>query len=103
LQLEGLQAQYKDPVIRTDMDTGPAKARLRYTRPPKYYTGSITLDNEERKTLDWFYRIATRYGALRFNFANPQTGEIREYRFREPPDETTRDGFFCVILQLEEL
>lgn len=103
LRLEGLQARYKDPVIRTEMDAGPAKARLRYTRPPKYITGSVVLNNEERDTLDYFYRITTRYGTLRFNFANPQTGEIREYRFRSPPDETTLDGLWNVALELEEL
>jgi len=103
LRLEGLQAQYKDPVIRTEMDAGPAKARLRYTRPPKQYSGSVVLDNDERITLDWFYRIATRFGALRFNFTNPQTGETREYRFREPPGETVIDRLWLVALELEEL
>jgi hypothetical protein len=103
LLAEGLTAHYKDPVIRTDMDAGPAKARLRYTRPPKYFTGSLILDNNERNIFDHFYRATTRYGALRFNFANPQTQEIREYRFREPPNETTIDGLWKIILELEEL
>ena len=103
LQLEGLHAHYKDPVIRTEMDTGPAKARLRYTRPPRYFTGGLVLDNEERNALDHFYRITTRYGTLRFNFANPQTMETREYRFRSPPSETTLDGLWKIILELEEL
>ena len=103
LRLEGLRAQYKDPVIRTEMDAGPAKARLRYTRPPKYYTGTMALTGEQRDRLDYFYRIDSRFGALRFNFANPQTLETREYRFRAPPDETNADGLWIVTLQLEEL
>ena len=103
LQAAGLQAYYKDPVIRTEMDAGPAKARLRFTRPVKYFSGSMVLDNDERKILDFFYRITTRYGALRFNFTNPQTGEVRDYRFRSPPDETTIEGLWNISLQLEEL
>jgi hypothetical protein len=103
LRIAGLKGQYKDPVIRTEMDAGPAKARLRYTRPPKYYTGTMILNSEGLKTLDYFYRVTTRYGTLRFNFANPQTMEIREYRFRAPPDEGESEGLGCVTLQLEEL
>jgi len=103
LRLDGLRGQYKDPVIRTDMDAGPTKARLRYTRPPKHYSGTMILSGEQRNMLDYFYRITTRYGALRFNFTNPQTLEIREYRFKAPPDESSADGRWNVALQLEEL
>jgi len=103
LRAEGLQARYKDPVIRTEMDAGPAKARLRFTRPVKHFSGSMVLDNDERNILDFFYRITTRYGTLRFAFTNPQTGEVRNYRFRSPPDETTIDGLWNIDLQLEEL
>ncbi|MDR1128248.1 MAG: hypothetical protein LBL20_02965 [Treponema sp.] len=104
LILAGLKARYADPVIRTDMDMGPQKTRLRYTRPPKNYSGVITTDGAGRKALEYFYRITTRYGALRFNFPNPQTLEVREFRFREPPDEASAgDGAWNISLQLEEL
>jgi len=103
LRLEGLQARYNDPVIRTEMDAGPAKARLRFTRPVKYFSGSLVLDNAERDILDFFYRITTRYGTLRFAFANPQTMEARWYRFRSPPDETIIDGLWNINMELEEL
>ena len=104
LRLSGLKGQYKDPVIRTDMDTGPQKTRLRYTRPPKDYSGTIIVDEAGRRLLEYFYREVTRYGALRFNFRNPQSLEVREFRFRAPPEEaSTGDGLWSVSLQLEEL
>ncbi|MDR2186406.1 MAG: hypothetical protein LBO80_12185 [Treponema sp.] len=104
LTIAGLRGQYKDPVIRTDMDMGPAKTRRRYTRPPKQYSGTIVVDEAGRQRLEYFYRITTGYGALRFAFANPQTLELREYRFTAPPDESgTGDGLYAVSLRLEEL
>jgi hypothetical protein len=104
LILAGLKGQYVDPVIRTDMDTGPQKLRLRYTRPPKNYSGVITTDETGRESLEYFYRVTTRYGALRFNFVNPQTLEVREFRFKAPPEEASAgDGVWNINLQLEEL
>jgi hypothetical protein len=103
LRSDGLKSQYKDPVLRTDMDMGPAKTRLRYTRPPKTYGGTIAINEDGRKLLDYFYRITTRFGALRFNFTNPQSLEVREYRFTSPPEETGSDGIYTITLQLEEL
>jgi hypothetical protein len=103
LRSDGLKSQYKDPVLRTDMDVGPAKTRLRYTRPPKTHSGTIIVDEAGRELLEYFYRITTRFGALRFNFTNPQTLEVREFRFTSPPEETCGDGIYTVTLQLEEL
>jgi hypothetical protein len=103
LRSEGLKTQYKDPVLRTDMDMGPAKTRLRYTRPPLMVTGTITVDEAGRMLLDYFYRITTRFGALRFTFTNPQSLEMREYRFTAPPEYASEDGLFTVSLSLEEL
>ncbi|MCL1812221.1 MAG: hypothetical protein FWG29_01725 [Treponema sp.] len=103
LRTEGLKGQYKDPVLRTDMDMGPPKARLRYTRPAKNYTGTIIVDEQQRRLLDYFYRITTRFGALRFNFTNPQSLEVREFRLKAPPDESSTAGRYTITLQLEEL
>jgi hypothetical protein len=103
LRSDGLKSRYKDPVLRTDMDMGPAKTRLRYTRPPKPYNGTIIVNERGRELLDYFYRITTRFGALRFNFTNPQSLEVREFRFTAPPDETCNDGVYTVTLQVEEL
>jgi hypothetical protein len=104
LNLAGLKGSFKDPVLRTDMDAGPQKTRLRYTRPPKNYSGSLIADEAGRERLEYFYRVTTRFGALRFNFTNPQTLEVREFRFTAPPDESaTGDGLCAINLQLEEL
>ncbi|MDR2663078.1 MAG: hypothetical protein LBC31_08790 [Treponema sp.] len=103
LRLEGLSSEPADPVLRTDMDAGPAKTRLRYTRPAVKFSGTIIVDAAGLERLDYFYRITTRFGTLRFNFTNPHTLEPREYRFKAPPKTSSAAGVFTVTLQLEEL
>ena len=104
LKIAGLKGQYKDPVLRTDMDMGPQKTRLRFTHTPKIYSGTVIVHESKRQVLDYFYRIVCRFGALRFNFKNPQSLEVREFRFTAPPDESgLDDGLYQITLNLEEL
>jgi hypothetical protein len=103
LLLEGLSAERKSNVIRTAMDAGPPKTRRRYTAAVKQFSGKLFLDAAQRITLEQFYHAALADGALRFNFANPQTLEVQEFRFTEDYTETSTDGGFEIALSLERL
>jgi hypothetical protein len=101
--MEGLSAQPKSNVIRTQMDAGPRKARRRYTASTKTFTGKMLLTPAQRLILEQFYHAALADGALRFNFANPQTLEIQEFRFAEGYTETSAGGLFEISLSLERV
>lgn len=104
LKSEGLSVQYKDPVIRTEMDAGPQKARLRYTGSPQGITGSLTLNEYQRGILEYFFTKTTGFGTLRFNMVHPQTIELVEMRFTRPPIETGNGGgLFDISLSLEKI
>jgi hypothetical protein len=103
LLMEGLSAKPKSNVIRTTMDAGPQKARRRYTASTKTFTGRILLNAEQRALFEQFYHTALADGVLRFNFTNPQTLEIQEFRFTEDYTETSLDGGFEIALSLERM
>jgi hypothetical protein len=103
LLLEGLQAVPQSNVIRTAMDAGPQKARRRYTAVPKAFTGKLRLDPDQRVILENFYRHTLADGVLRFNFTDPQTMEVREFRFTGDYTEASLDGLFEISLSLERL
>jgi len=104
LKTEGLSAQYKDPVLRTEMDAGPQKARLRYTGAPQSIAGMVTLTEHQREILEYFYTVTTAFGVLRFNMIHPQTLELVEMRFTAPPrDGGNSGGLFDISLSLEKL
>ena len=104
LRLEGLKTKDQNAVVRTDMDAGPAKVRLRFTSAYEDVSGSVVLTQEELSVLQTFFRTACKKGAVRFNMMHPITSEIKEFRFKSTPDlSPSGDGNFIVSLELEAL
>ena len=103
IRASGFSAQYKDPVIRTPMDAGPVKQRLRYTAAPKQFTGSIIVDEAERSLFETWFTKTLGFGALRFAMKNPETGNTEEFRFTKTYTESESEGFFELSLPLERL
>jgi hypothetical protein len=99
----GFQSQYQDPVIRTQMDAGPVKQRLRYTAAPKKFTVTIILNEDERAIFESWFTATLGFGTLRFVMQNPQTLVPEEFRFAGMYGETEADGLFELSLPLERL
>jgi hypothetical protein len=103
IRASGFQSQYQDPVIRTQMDAGPVKQRLRYTAAPKKFTGTVIVDESEREIFEAWFTETLGFGTLRFVMQNPQTLQPEEFRFTGAYGETEADGFFELSLSLERL
>lgn len=103
IRANGFQSRYRDPVIRTQMDAGPVKQRLRYTAAPKQFTGTVVVDEAEREIFEAWFTETLGFGTLRFVMANPQTFEPEEFRFTGAYDETEADGLYELSLPLERL
>lgn len=62
-------------VITSEMSTGYAKKRRRFTAISKYHSGSIILTTNEMEAFEtWFYSIAG-YGTEDFTFTDPRNLE----------------------------
>lgn len=103
IRASGFQAQYQDPVIRTQMDAGPVKQRLRYTAVPKKFTGTIVVDEAEREIFEAWFTGFLGFGTLRFAMQNPETLAFEEFRFTGMYSETEVDGLFEITMPLEKL
>jgi len=95
--------QPQSNVIRTAMDAGPQKARRRYTAKTVRFTGKQIFDAAELAVFEQFYTNVLADGVLRFNFQNPITMEIAEFRFTDDYTTVDADGLFAVSMQLERL
>lgn len=101
LRLSGLSAVRKSSVIRTEMDAGPAKARQRYTVATKEFSGSVVVTEEQRRILEQWYMLTLGCGVLRFVMEDPQTGDLKEFRFLEDYTESPADGMWEITMRLE--
>jgi hypothetical protein len=103
IRAAGFQSQYRDPVIRTQMDAGPVKQRLRYTAAPKQFTGTIVVDESGREIFEAWFTETLGFGTLRFAMQNPQTLGLEEFRFTGVYSETEADGLYELSLPMERM
>jgi len=103
LLIEGLSKQPQSNVIRTAMDAGPKKARRRYTARTFKFSGKQIFNMAELAVFEQFYQFVLADGVLRFNFTDPTTLEIAEFRFTGDYVTTTIEGLFEVAMSLERL
>ncbi|WP_059369310.1 hypothetical protein [Treponema endosymbiont of Eucomonympha sp.] len=103
VRLEGLSAARQNPVLRTAMDAGPAKQRLRFTAVPTQISGSVILTQEEKAVFDGWFENELAYGTLRFSMSDPRDGSEAEFRFTGMPSESAEGGLFALSLPLERL
>jgi len=60
-----------DPVLRTTMDAGPVKTRLRFTMVPEQFTVSLLLTQVQRLSFLNFYKSSLNYGVDVFSWHHP--------------------------------
>lgn len=73
-------------LLRTEMEVGPPKVRLRTTKERvlvRFAQVPFTVDQWER--FEEFWREDLGGGALTFDWEHPVTSEVVEYRFTEKP------------------
>lgn len=93
-----------DNVLRTEMETGPAKLRRRTTAGVRVLALTYLLSAEQVADLDAFYKTTLYGGALAFSFTHPREGGTVSCRFREPPVYTPVNGnYYRATLNLEVL
>jgi len=100
---EGLSIQPQSNVIRTTMDAGPKKARRRYTARTVKFLGKQRFDEDELALFEQFYHTEIADGVLRFNYIDPISNQLAEFRFTEDYTITEIGGLFEVTLPLERL
>lgn len=88
-----LQASTNERVIRTQMDQGPMKVRLRDSVSFKIYSGEISIKNNTLRDAFWnFYNSDALQGAEPFQWTDPYSGATKNFRFVSAPSETHVGG-----------
>jgi hypothetical protein len=80
----GYEDMQPDVVLRSQMDTGPAKSRRRFTAGPRPMKFQIYLQGTEVDTFVTFMETTLVGGAKAFDWVHPRTGAAATYRLTKP-------------------
>ena len=96
VEQEGFQKQIGNNVLRTNMDVGLDKLRKRYTKQIDTMSSTMKLTRTQYTTLETFYLVTLSSGTLPFNFTDPITLVVSDYRFTAPPNIRSIGGNYFV-------
>jgi hypothetical protein len=88
----GYQETLEDLTVESQMDTGPAKVRRRFTTSVRKFQISIMCDEAQAAIFETFYTTTCGGGALSFDWVHPRTRVARTFRFKKPPPTVTVSG-----------
>lgn len=100
---DGYTQTSKNPLIRTEMEAGPAKVRLRYTAVPEEFNISLTLTKIQLGYFITFFKETIHYGADTFLWRHPVTQAISNCRFTGMYSAAPHGIDFKVTISMEIL
>lgn len=93
----------KNPLIRTDMEAGPAKVRLRYTAVPEEFNISLVMTKTQFESFITFFKQTIHYGADIFLWKHPVTQTTSNCRFTGMYNAVPHGIDFKVTIPMEIL
>lgn len=99
----GHDEQLGTNTIRSQMDTGPAKVRRRFTKRIDSFTADFAMTSTQLETLLYFFSTTCADGSLSFAWEHPRTGAAATCRFIAPPDFKPYGMRWIVSVRLEVL
>ena len=76
------QEQQESQLVRSPMETGPAKQRRRFTARVDTFSCQFLMDESQVVTFKNFFNNTLDGGALSYDWEDPRTGATRKFRFR---------------------
>lgn len=102
-QMNGYQRTPGQGTVRTEMSSGPAFQRRRFTSVPEYITGTLILTRAQRDTFRAFYQTTLAHGSLPFDEEDPVSGTLESMVFiaDKPPAESGNGVIFQITVNIE--
>ena len=107
--LEGYSNSQESAMIRTPMETGPAKQRRRYTKDIEIIECTFNMSTSQKTTFRDFFNNTLGGGADSFDWTHPETGNAITARFRSKGSkvpfsiEAVGDDLYKVSVTVEVL
>ena len=92
-----------DNIIRTQMDIGPDKIRLRGTAAPEFFSGNFYMTSTQVGILRTFFDDTVNYGVDAFDTIHPRTTAAVSARFTAQPQIARMGAEWSVMIACEIL
>lgn len=106
----GFSERQQQGFVRTPMDTGPAKARRRYSAVSRFIGTDMVLTSAQRSTLSTFFTTTLAQGTTAFDWVDPNDKSVPvKMRFVRAPvlrhisGDGANTAYYSVRLELEIL
>lgn len=99
---EGFNYEVGSTTVRSENDIGAPKVRRRFTKSVDRLSITINCTTAQWNTLYNFFDVTLNGGALPFEFTNPLTATVEEFRFTQPPVARPIGGNDFVVQMLWE-
>lgn len=87
-----LTSEPNDKAIRSSMESGPIKIRLRDTVDFESHSGSISCNAAQSEIFKAFWKNDHKCGAVPFEWIDPDTGVAKMYRMVAKYQQTRQGG-----------
>lgn len=88
----GFRKVFGSTTIRSNVEVGANKVRRRFTKGIDQFSVNVNLARSEYSTFENFYEVTLNGGTNTFDFLNPLTDTIEEFRFVGEPSITPIGG-----------
>lgn len=94
---QGFSETLPSAKVESQMEAGPSKARPRYTTAPRIFTATVAMTPEQKEVFDAFYEDVLHFGTLEFDWVEPVSQSLAEFRFVNPPPKWSVRGGACLV------
>lgn len=88
----GYSETIQDQTIESQMDTGPAKIRRRFTKSLRRFNIQLMMTPAQTATFESFWQNDCKGGSLPFDWVHPRTRAAATLRFRNPAPSIQTSG-----------
>ncbi len=88
----GYSETLEPQTVESQMDTGPAKVRRRFTKSIQKFSVQMLLTPAQTDTFLAFWQTTCLGGSIPFDWVHPRTRTALTMRFRNPPPTISTTG-----------
>ena len=95
----GFSETIQDQTVESNIDSGPAKIRRRFTKSLRKFAITMYMTPAQVTTFETFWQTTVKGGSIAFDWLHPRTRVAATLRFRTPaPSYTTVGGGAVVVV-----